>query len=163
MGLCVFNWIIPFHCCLLLGCVDKTMCSHYGTLTFEGFFFSFIHKIIMLVYLYCVSNPQHHIWLLKHFSFEPRPMLERFLWCLVGSTELFGAWVVQWSPSHVKGPLLKDVPEEIEPSYSLCFDLAHSMTEAAKNKISVSFVIAYLGLSRQDRKPITEFVMSYVS
>ena len=41
MGLCVFNWIIPFHCPFLLGCVDKTMCSNDGTLIFEVFFFSF--------------------------------------------------------------------------------------------------------------------------
>lgn len=34
MGFCVFIWIIPFHP-LPLGCVDKTMCSNDGTLTFE--------------------------------------------------------------------------------------------------------------------------------
>lgn len=62
MGFCVFNWIIPFHCCLLLGCVDKTMCSNDGTLTFEIFIFpSLIHKIIILIYLYCVKPPAQYL------------------------------------------------------------------------------------------------------
>lgn len=65
MGFCVFNWIIPSHCPFLLGCVDKTMCSNDGTLIFEGFFFPFIHKIIILIYLYCVYNLQLDTSLLK--------------------------------------------------------------------------------------------------
>lgn len=39
MGVCVLRWIIPFHCPLPLGCVDKTVCSNDGTLTFDGFLF----------------------------------------------------------------------------------------------------------------------------
>lgn len=38
-------------------------------------------------------------------------------------------------------PLLEVVPEEIEPSDSLRFDLAHSIKETAKIKVRVSFVI----------------------
>lgn len=68
MGLCVFNWIIPFHCPFLLGCVDKTMCSNDGTLIFEVFFFPFIYKITILIYLYCVYNLQGDMWRLKQMS-----------------------------------------------------------------------------------------------
>lgn len=64
MGFCVFSWIIHFHLPLHLGCVDKTMCSNNGTLTFEVVF-PFIHRIITFIYLCCVSNPSWDIWLLQ--------------------------------------------------------------------------------------------------
>ena len=54
---------------------------------------------------------------------------------------------MKWRGRSEKVLLLEDVPEEIDSSYRLYFDLMHNMTKMTKMKSSPPFVIAYLRLS----------------